>query len=348
MAVSRSSVNRSDRRSSSRPGGSSCARRRARTAIPARRRRPAACGLTASQARRAPAPGTATTHLAVLARRSSRVPARQRLPPTLRRARRRTPRSPPAHRLPGRSSTPAPRRGSGSRPRRWRPRVGSLGQAARSSARASVRSPTPHTPRRSRRRGARPGGEGRRSDRGIAAMAISGSPTATVSSGPPASRATNHSHGRAITSAMSSTRRARRPRETGSTARRLICARATGCDDSMEVCVNRVWEAAPKESTRRRTRPRTRSSETSSQHGSTATTRSPGQSGWLSSIPSLRSTSGICRDSSTCPSAAPHNPEWHPRCHRNDEGGGRNGLLPGADDGIRTRDPHLGKVVLYH
>jgi hypothetical protein len=21
---------------------------------------------------------------------------------------------------------------------------------------------------------------------------------------------------------------------------------------------------------------------------------------------------------------------------------------PGADDGIRTRDPHLGKVVLYH
>src|SRR4029453_5678242 len=26
---------------------------------------------------------------------------------------------------------------------------------------------------------------------------------------------------------------------------------------------------------------------------------------------------------------------------------GRNRLLPGADDGIRTRDPHLGKVVLY-
>ena len=25
----------------------------------------------------------------------------------------------------------------------------------------------------------------------------------------------------------------------------------------------------------------------------------------------------------------------------------RNTLSPGADDGIRTRDPHLGKVVLY-
>ncbi len=26
---------------------------------------------------------------------------------------------------------------------------------------------------------------------------------------------------------------------------------------------------------------------------------------------------------------------------------GSNALLTGADDGIRTRDPHLGKVVLY-
>ena len=27
---------------------------------------------------------------------------------------------------------------------------------------------------------------------------------------------------------------------------------------------------------------------------------------------------------------------------------GRSGCLPRADDGIRTRDPHLGKVMLYH
>ena len=37
-------------------------------------------------------------------------------------------------------------------------------------------------------------------------MAIGGSPTATASSGPPASRATNHSHGRAIERDERSTR----------------------------------------------------------------------------------------------------------------------------------------------